>query len=410
MKKNPSDGRIIMDDIVREEPEIKRIKPRKKIKEEKKEKKKGLKPIIIGVLIFALAVFGLNYFSSVLIKINPHEKILEIETSYKAGLEGAVLNLEKFIFKELASDFISTSQVKEFKEKASGEITIYNAYSSKSQILVANTRFETPDGKIYRINKGITIPGAKVVEGKIEPSSIVVKVYADKPGEEYNIGLTDFTIPGFKDSPKYQDFYAKSKTEMTGGFLGEAKVVSQEDVDKLREKILSYLEDTLETKLNQNIPSSFLQPQKSKKLTTIKESFNPQVDKPGGKLEMEIEAQIDSFGLLKEELENLLILSYLGEELKDKTKIVNLDELSIKAENIDFEKGEFDLLVKGKAHFVWKIDQDKLKEDLINRGVRKIEEIFSGYPEIKKATVIFRPSFWQFFPQNPKRIIIEEIY
>lgn len=412
MNKNTSNGRIIMADIIAEKAEIKKKQKRQAKKQRENPDisgRKKLKFITAGVLIFTVIVLVLSLLSSALVKINLNNKTIDVEAVYRAGLEGQEINLEKFTFKEKSIDSEPTSKTKEFKEKASGEIVIFNAYSSKPQVLVAQTRFETPDGKIYKIDKRITIPGADIFEGKIKPSSITATVYAEKPGEEYNIdGPIDFTIPGFKGSPKFNGFYAKSKTEMSGGFLGKARVVSQEDVDKLKERVLNYLEGALENKLSKNLPPDFIQPQKAKRINVKQETIVPQIGERGDNVEMEVEAEIESFAVLKKDLENLLVVSYLGEEFKDKVKISNIKELSISAENIGFERGEFDLLVRGKARFVWLVDHKKLKEDLANRKGKKIREVFSEYPQIKSAEIIFRPSFWRFFPKNKDKIIIEE--
>ncbi len=80
---------------------------------------------------------------------------------------------------------------------------------------MVRTRFLALDGKIFRLTKGITVPGAKIVEGKIIPSSIEAAVIADQPGEAYNIGpVSRFSIPGLKGTPKYEAFYAESKADI----------------------------------------------------------------------------------------------------------------------------------------------------------------------------------------------------
>ncbi|PIU99311.1 hypothetical protein COS59_00465, partial [Candidatus Wolfebacteria bacterium CG03_land_8_20_14_0_80_36_15] len=122
--------------------------------------------------------------------------------------------------------FLATGK-KNVERKARGEVTIYNTYSSDDQPLIANTRLLTPDGKVFRLEKLIVVPGAKIIEGKIVSSSVKTSVVADKAGQEYNIGpVSHFTIPGFQGSEKYQSFYAKSDTPMTGGFVGEVAVPS----------------------------------------------------------------------------------------------------------------------------------------------------------------------------------------
>ncbi len=82
---------------------------------------------------------------------------------------------------------------------ARGTVRVFNTYS-RAQTLVRTTRLLTSDQKLYRIDQTIRLqPG----------ESIEVPVYADKPGAEFVIGPTRFTIPGlFVDLQKY--IYAES--------------------------------------------------------------------------------------------------------------------------------------------------------------------------------------------------------
>ncbi len=69
-------------------------------------------------------------------------------------------------------------------KKAEGSVTIYNEFSNAPQPLVATTRLETSDGKIFRIVKGVTVPGTTLVDGEIKPGAIEVQVVADQPGSD----------------------------------------------------------------------------------------------------------------------------------------------------------------------------------------------------------------------------------
>lgn len=82
---------------------------------------------------------------------------------------------------------------------ARGKVKITNTYT-RAQPLVRTTRLLTADGKLYRINQGVTVPAGGSVE---------VEIYADKPGPAFAIGPTKFTIPGlFVDLQKL--IYAES--------------------------------------------------------------------------------------------------------------------------------------------------------------------------------------------------------
>lgn len=85
---------------------------------------------------------------------------------------------------------------------ARGTAKIINGYS-RAQTLVRTTRLLTSDNKLFRIDKAVTVPTGGSVE---------VPVYADKPGAEFAIGPSKFTIPGlFVDLQKF--IYAESSAQ-----------------------------------------------------------------------------------------------------------------------------------------------------------------------------------------------------
>jgi hypothetical protein len=139
----------------------------------------------------------------------------------------------------------SSSVSSDLNQKAKGKVTIYNEYGKEPQQLVATTRISTSDGKIFRIIKGVTVPGTKEESGQLKPGSVEVDVIADQAGESYNINPSEFKIPGFKDSPKYDKFYAKSTVSMSGGGSSDSggssenkgiSIVSQNDLDNAKKK------------------------------------------------------------------------------------------------------------------------------------------------------------------------------
>jgi len=150
-------------------------------------------------------------------------------------------------FPATESDFV--------ERKAKGTITVFNAFSEEPQELIEQTRFWTPDGKEYKTDHSIVIPGATILDGEIVPSSVDVPVTAQEPGDEFNIGpVPRFRIPGFQGSPKYDGFYGESKGSMTGGFIGETKVPTDEDFLAARLTVAGDIEDAAKTQLFLNLP------------------------------------------------------------------------------------------------------------------------------------------------------------
>ncbi len=104
--------------------------------------------------------------------------------------------------------------------QAVGTVTIKNIMSTP-QLLVATTRFLTPEGILYRLKKTLTIPA----QGSVE-----AEVYADKKGVEGNIGPSSFTIPGLSQA-KQTLVTAQSLAPMTGG-VKFISVLSQAEIDR----------------------------------------------------------------------------------------------------------------------------------------------------------------------------------
>src|SRR3989344_887065 len=136
----------------------------------------------------------------------------------------------------ISKTFVSGAE-KDVFQKARGRITIYNNFSASPQILVATTRFQTPEGLVFRILKTVTVPGAAKTGNESKPGRIEVEVIADRAGEEYNLDPSDFRVPGFLGTPKYQCFYAKSFEKFSGGFVGRSNFVSKEDMEKAGEAV-----------------------------------------------------------------------------------------------------------------------------------------------------------------------------
>ena len=162
--------------------------------------------IILGGISFTAAMYLVLPEANIKISINkmPLKASIPVAVSKNinsSNLASGIIPGQYFSLNKSGSKiFTVEGENKEVISKASGYIEIYNAYGAASQKLVAQTRFETKEGKIFRIQNSIIVPGAKMISGSLTPSSIRAKVVADSAGEEYNIGSSYFTIPGFKGS------------------------------------------------------------------------------------------------------------------------------------------------------------------------------------------------------------------
>ena len=147
--------------------------------------------IIIVVVIGVVAISSL--FSGAKIFVMPKSANLAFD---KTVIDYTPVESMTFIPISESATLVATGQER-ISEKATGQVVIYNNYSTVSQKLIATTRLESKAGKIYRLVETITVPGQKTVAGKVTPGAVETKIIADVAGGGYNNPLTDFTLPGF---------------------------------------------------------------------------------------------------------------------------------------------------------------------------------------------------------------------
>lgn len=169
-----------------------------------------------------------------------------------------VIPLKNIVSLPLVSEMTKTATIKasgteKISRKATGTVVIYNSSNTTSQKLAINTRLETPDGHIFKTNNAVTVPSVSVKNGKKIAGSVEVGVTADQPGDDYNLGLKDFAIVGFKGTDNYTIFYARSKTPLTGGFVGTIPSIDKKELEKtvtsLKKDIESEIKKDIETQV-----------------------------------------------------------------------------------------------------------------------------------------------------------------
>jgi hypothetical protein len=192
-----------------------------------------------GISILSLLGVGLFLFlPKAEIHAVPHKALHDSDLQFDGRVSGDMSGDNgisvRLVEKEETVSFgaAATGKSGASNQKARGTAVIYNEFSSEPQSLVATTRLETPDGKLFRLVEGVTVPGMTDVSGKKEPGAIEADVIADQVGAEYNIEPTTFTIPGFKGGPKYAKFSAKSMKSMSGGGGGSDICHHEIDMDK----------------------------------------------------------------------------------------------------------------------------------------------------------------------------------
>lgn len=331
-----------------------------------------------------------------------YDKTLKEEVS---GLGYKIMKIEKE-----ATVNVEASGTEEVSEKASGTIKIINNYSEKEQKLVENTRFETEKGLVYRISESVTVPGYTENNGQITPGEVEAQVFADETGEKYNIGNTKFTIPGFKGFPQYEKMYAESVTDITGGFVGEKKVVSESDKEVALENLKKNIQSQIQEEKN-NTSDEFVIVFKSDETNYSKLTENDIKDG----VQLKLIGSIDAYVFPVKEIARYVANIETPNSSEGEVIISNKDEInfSIKevlVEGLDGEGVPVEKLeVDGELKLEWIIDTDSIISQITGKNKSELTNIISGNKNIVKAESKIKPMWRNTFPKESKiEVIIQK--
>ncbi len=373
--------------------------------------KKGIwAGVVVAVLIVAFAVAAI--FTSATVSISPRAQTVSVVDSVtftaKRSATPPELPFELLTITKSAGKEVSASGEEKVERKASGSIIIYNDVDSAPQRLIKNTRFETSSGLIYRINESIVVPGKTTANGQSVPGSVEAVVYADEAGEKYNISKTDFTVPGFKSDPvRYKGIYARSKTEIGGGFVGVVKKVSEADQKNAEEALRGTLRDELLKESLAQVPEGFVLFDGASQISF---SALPQSDDRGSSVTINQQGVLRGILFSKKALSQYIALQVAPDIAKGnvliadhKTLAFTLKEPSlISADNLE----SVSFTLSGTASFISQFDEKVIKTDLAGKPERNLGTIMSNYPGVQSADSVIRP-FWKgSFPKDTEDISI----
>ncbi len=358
--------------------------------------------MIAVALVIATSVGILFYFSSSKVEVTPNTVSAAVQNSFTATKSSGSLPFEIITAQKIASQSIKGSGTKTVSSSASGTITIYNT-QAKAQKLIANTRFATSAGLVFRIRAAVTVPSGT----SSKPGSVTAKVYADQAGTSYNVDPTSFTIPGFAGTPLASQVYARSTTAMTGGASGSVPIVDTALEAQTRSALVAALAPDLLASIQAQIPSGYvLVPGAS--VTTYEESaLAPSATT--GQVDVKEQGTITAVIFPNAELATAIAASvtgigYQGEPLT----LSSADSLQLTAANglPDVNASSFTFSLSGTASLIYSVDPTRIAAAIAGKTRSEAEVALTNYPEVKRAIILLRPFWRQSFPEDPASISV----
>jgi len=291
------------------------------------------------------------------------------------------------------------------EKKASGRVTIWNAYSSEAQPLVKNTRFVTPEGKVYRITSAVTVPGAKISEGKIQASSVEVDIVADQPGDAYNTGpVAKLRIPGFQGSPKYDGFYGEFKTGVSGGFVGEMKVPTEDDLARAKEEVTAKVDAAVKSSIMMTIPPEFKVVESAIAREIIKSEVASGADEKGEfSYGVVMEAKVPAY---KEDDLIALMAEKFKETDADPYDLVAKDLAYSSDPVADLSSGKISIPVEFNGTWARSFNPETFRGEIIGASEESLKSAIFAIPGVLSAKADLWPFWVTSVPKDPGKIEI----
>jgi hypothetical protein len=311
-----------------------------------------------------------------------------VSTSQKEGVIAGKVKIQEC---SDSQEFPATG-VKSLGAKATGTIRVYNNYATTPQILVANTRFVSDGGKLFRTPQKITIPGARYEGSKLIPGELDVVVGAGETGEEYNIGPSTFSLPAL--AARYTAFYAKSFEAMTGGSKNQTPQVTEADLTSAQKSLSASVLDNCQKTLQASLaPEDYVINEEAFKSEIVESDPLVRVGQSVNKFTLNIKAKAMVMVFQKSDVENFAKTYVAGQVPTGNQLDGNSVTFSYSPKSINVDKGEIILNVEVSAEIYSTIDDNSIKEAIKSQSLNEVTASLKQFSEISDFQVRLWP-FW----------------
>lgn len=368
-------------------------------------------------LIIVGAIFVSQLMAGADVTVYPKHSAPTINSTVTAYPEQRTGELAYEVMTLTASDEAQVTATGEtqVKERATGVIEIVKSTPGNQQ-LVEETRFESPDGLVYRTTEGVTVPGATTDGEGATPGTVRVEVVAAEPGEEYNLTAgTRFTIPGFEEGgfmDLFNAMYGENRGDISGGYEGPRYDIADSELQEARQELQLSLRADLLEQMQSEKPANFL-------LFPSAASFTYE--------QLPAAEYGDNLVTIKEEATLYIPIfnsddfaAYLAEAALptynrgESIRIDNPDSLSFEYESSTTTSSNLEQLssltfdLTGESELVWTYDQEEFKNELSGERKEALRFIVDEYVAIERADARIQPFWKQTYPSDTSLITVTE--
>lgn len=373
---------------------------------------------LLGIIIVGIVVWLTSgFYSEASLKLYPKTEKQSFEQEIEVNIKQMAVDSENKIipgifFEQEAekTQAFKTEGRKIIEEKSQGKVKIYNSYNPARQIVLREgTRLLSSEGeKIFKIVGKTVLPPGEYKNGKVFPSIVEVPVIAQEGGEDYNIGASNFSIPGFAGSVFYYSVWGESESPMQGGVREEVVTIQKEDLEKAENVLKTEILKTVKVLLGEKIEKDFVLDEN----LILAEDFQFSCfGKEGENIEeFSCQAKIKARSLaFKFSEAKEFSLNQVAEEVPS-GKTFNSKSLSLEffPKNLVSESGKVIFRMKSTVEIFERILVQTIPVQVQGKNEKEINDFISAnFPSIEKSEINFWPFWINRSPKDIERIEVE---
>lgn len=405
---------------VDEEPEA--DKPGKKSKDKKGKKDKKLKipnfdsfrkRLFLGGGIFVLLIiawfFAYQVLPSAKITITTDNSSVDANVPFTAStaiktFDATAANVPAISkdSKKVDTEKAAATGQKNVGEKASGTVSVRLSDCSQSQVLIPAGTGVSSNSLTFITQADISLSSVKIgntCKNTDFPtfSSGSVKVVAQNAGDQYNLsGGRAYSVSGFAN------VVGTDSTAMTGGTNKTVTVISQSDIDGLKQKLADKSKGTALTELKKAFSDEGLQAiDETLSASPAAISSSPNVNDEASEVTVTSTVTFTLLGVKQDDLKTL-VENAAKKQIDTSKQGISDNGLSKAVFKVTDKKSatEQKMTVETTVSTGTQINQDELKKQIAGKKRGEVQTIIQAYPGVKDVNVQYSP-FWIY--KTPKK-------
>jgi hypothetical protein len=372
----------------------------------------------VGAAVFLVLIYtlGMYLFASAKVTLYANGTKVGIDTTFavdpatkttdagNAVLAGQTVTVNK----DLSGSFTPSGK-KDVGTKATGSMTVYNEYDTDAHTLVSGTRFQAPDGKVFRTTQDVNVPGAVpgLSGGKftLNPGkSDAVTVEADQSGDSYNEGPQQYTIMAYAGDMKSK-IYGKGG-QMAGGTSKTVTVTTQADVDSAKAALLDKDKDDSARDIKGRLPDGYVALPASQNTTVSEIKPAPAVDAEGSTGQLTMKVTYTVLAVKESDYQSLVQAQELkqigkGNQIYDD----GLSDAQVTASDKD-ASGKQTFHLTTDAYGGAKLDKAAIAKQLSGKKFGDASDLAGRLPGVNKVDISLAPGWATSLPGRADKIHI----